>query len=115
MATINQVLVNDVLYDIEVNAENVVGEVDKATVTTKVGTADKGSATQPIYLKAGVPTVTTYKLEANVPSDAKFTDTVYTLPVATSSVLGGVKTGAGITNSSGTISVSYGTAAGTAC
>lgn len=39
----------------------------------------------------------------------------YTLPTATSSVLGGVKTGTGITNSSGTISVTYGTAASTAC
>ena len=39
----------------------------------------------------------------------------YTLPTATSSVLGGVKTGTGITNSSGTISVTYGTGAGTAC
>ena len=34
---------------------------------------------------------------------------------ATSSILGHVKTGTGITNNSGTISVSYGTAAGTAC
>ena len=34
---------------------------------------------------------------------------------ATSSILGHVKIGTGITNSSGTISVSYGTAAGTAC
>ena len=34
---------------------------------------------------------------------------------ATNSILGHVKTGTGITNSSGTISVSYGTAAGTAC
>lgn len=39
----------------------------------------------------------------------------YSLPVATASVLGGVKTSTGITNSSGTISVAYGTAAGTAC
>lgn len=34
---------------------------------------------------------------------------------ATSSILGHVKTGTGIANNSGTISVSYGTAAGTAC
>ena len=34
---------------------------------------------------------------------------------ATNSILGHVKTGTGITNSSGTISVSYGTTAGTAC
>ena len=39
----------------------------------------------------------------------------YSLPVATASVLGGVKTSTGLTNSSGTISVTYGTAAGTAC
>ena len=39
----------------------------------------------------------------------------YSLPAATSSVLGGVKTSTGITNSSGTISVTYGTTAGTAC
>lgn len=39
----------------------------------------------------------------------------YSLPAATSSVLGGVKTSTGITNSSGTISVTYGTAVGTAC
>ena len=39
----------------------------------------------------------------------------YSLPTATSSVLGGVKTSTGISNSSGTISVSYGTTAGTAC
>lgn len=39
----------------------------------------------------------------------------YSLPAATSSVLGGVKTSTGITNSSGTISVTYGTVAGTAC
>ena len=39
----------------------------------------------------------------------------YSLPAATSSALGGVKTSTGITNSSGTISVAYGTAAGTAC
>lgn len=39
----------------------------------------------------------------------------YSLPAATSSVLGGVKTSTGITNSSGTISVTYGTAADTAC
>ena len=37
-------------------------------------------------------TVGGFTVEANVPADAKFTDTVYTLPEATSSVLGGVKT-----------------------
>ena len=39
----------------------------------------------------------------------------YSLPAATSSALGGVKISTGLNNSSGTISVKYGTAAGTAC
>lgn len=47
---------------------------------TKVGTASKGSATQPIYLNAGVPTACTYTLGKSVPSNAVFTDTVYTHP-----------------------------------
>lgn len=38
-----------------------------------------GSATQPIYLSStGDPTPISYTIEANVPSDAKFTDTTYT-------------------------------------
>ena len=38
-------------------------------------------------------------------AEDKLTDTVYTLPTATSSTLGGVKIGSNITNSSGTISL----------
>lgn len=67
--------------------------------------SNAGSATQPIYFSGGVPVKTTYTLGASVPSNAKFTDTVYTLPNATSSVLGGVKVGTNISVSSGTISV----------
>lgn len=40
-----------------------------------------------------------------VPANAKFTDTVYTLPDATTSTKGGVKVGSNITVSSGTISL----------
>lgn len=39
-----------------------------------------GSATQPVYFYNGVPVATTYTLGKSVPSDAKFTDTVYTHP-----------------------------------
>lgn len=46
-----------------------------ATTATKLGTATKGSATQPIYLNAGVPTVCSYTLGKSVPSNAVFTDT----------------------------------------
>lgn len=41
-----------------------------------------GSATQPIYFNKGVPTATNYSLAKSVPSDAKFTDTVYTHPTS---------------------------------
>ena len=201
MATINQITVNSTTYDLAVSAANVSGTVANATTATKLGTATKGSATQPIYLSAGAPVACTYSLAKSVPADAKFTDTTYsnfvksgsgaaaglvpapsttagttkylredgtwqvppdtnttysnmtaatdsaagkaglvpapaagaqakflrgdgtwqtpstsyTLPAATSSTLGGVKTSTGITNSSGTISVSYGTTASTAC
>lgn len=48
-----------------------------AATATKLGTATKGSATQPIYLNAGAPTACTYTISKSVPSDAKFTDTTY--------------------------------------
>lgn len=50
-------------------------------------------------------TLNGFTLGKSVPADAKFTDTVYTLPAATSSALGGVKVGTNISVSSGTISV----------
>ena len=55
-------------------AANVSGN---AATATKLGTATKGSTTQPIYLNAGVPTATAYTLGKSVPSDAVFTDTTY--------------------------------------
>lgn len=51
-----------------------IGSQSVATAT-KLGTADKGSATNPIYLAAGVPTACTYSLNKTVPSNAVFTDT----------------------------------------
>lgn len=49
---------------------------------------DAGSATQPVYFSNGVPVKTTHTLEASVPSDAKFTDTVYTHPSHTAKASG---------------------------
>ena len=46
-----------------------------ATTASKLGSESKGSATQPIYLNAGVPTACTYTLGKSVPSNAVFTDT----------------------------------------
>lgn len=59
-----------------------------------------GSVTQPVYFNNGKPTACTYTLGASVPSGAKFTDTIYTLPTA-SSTLGGVKTTSTVTSSNG--------------
>lgn len=72
-------------------------------VTESIG--DAGSNIQPVYISEGKSVACSYKLEANVPSDAKFTDTEYTLPAATSSELGGVKIGNNISVSDGTISL----------
>lgn len=46
-------------------------------------------------------TVGGFTVGTNVPADAKFTDTVYTLPTASSSTLGGVKTTSTVTSTSG--------------
>lgn len=46
-----------------------------ATSATKLGSENKGSATQPIYLNAGTPTACTYTLGKSVPANAVFTDT----------------------------------------
>ena len=54
---------------------NTAGSATNATTATKLGTETKGSATQPIYLNAGVPTACTYTLGKSVPSNAIFTDT----------------------------------------
>lgn len=51
------------------------GSATNATTATKLGAVTKGSATQPIYLNAGVPTACTYTLGKSVPSNAVFTDT----------------------------------------
>ena len=56
-----------------------------ATSANKLNT-DAGSATQPVYFDNGVPVATTYALNKTVPSDAKFTDTTYS--VATQSANG---------------------------
>ena len=80
------------------------GKTAAAASANKLNT-NAGSATHPVYFSNGIPVATTYTLEASVPSGAKFTDTVYTLPPATASVLGGVKVGSNISVTSGTISL----------
>ena len=53
---------------------------------------------------ANATTVNGHTVLSDVPANAKFTDTIYTLPVASSSVLGGVKIGDGLTITDGVLS-----------
>lgn len=79
------------------------------TLAGLVGSTAIGTATNPIYWDGTKFVKTTYTLGASVPADAKFTDTVYTLPTASSSVLGGIKLGTGlIAAADGTVNVSVG-------
>lgn len=55
------------------------GKYASAVSANKLSTS-AGSATNPVYFYNGVPVATTYTLGKSVPSDAKFTDTVYTHP-----------------------------------
>ncbi len=65
----------------EITASKFNGTATKATKLTN--TSAIGSATKPVYFTAnGVPYACSYKLEANVPADAKFTDTVYSHPTS---------------------------------
>lgn len=50
-----------------------------AATATKLGTS-AGSANQPVYFSDGKPVAGAYTIAKSVPSDAKFTDTVYTHP-----------------------------------
>lgn len=90
------ITVTDIKYDTQ---GHITGSTDRTitlsqttyTLAGLMGSAAKGSATQPVYWNGSAWTNTTYTLGKSVPADAKFTDTVYTLPTA-SSTLGGVKT-----------------------
>ena len=90
------ITVTDIKYDAQ---GHITGSTDRTitlsqttyTLAGLMGSAAKGSATQPVYWNGSAWTNTTYTLGKSVPADAKFTDTIYTLPTA-SSTLGGVKT-----------------------
>lgn len=57
---------------------NSAGSASSANVATALSSS-AGSAVQPVYFKDGKPVAGTYTLEKSVPSNAKFTDTTYTL------------------------------------
>ena len=104
-------------FPANVTATNFIGNASSAS---KLGTATVGSATKPMYLNGGTPTACTYTLAQNVTSASKLTDTTYSastglslskdnkfsINAATSSTIGGVKIGSGITvDTGGTISL----------
>lgn len=61
-----------------------------------------GSATRPVYIdNSHTIQPITHTIQSDVPADAVFTDTVYTLPTASSSTLGGVKTGTSLSSTTG--------------
>lgn len=108
------ITVTDIKYDAQ---GHITGSTDRTitlsqttyTLAGLMGSAAKGSATQPVYWNGSTWTNTTYTLGKSVPADAKFTDTVYTLPTASSSTLGGIKLGTGLTAAEdGTVNVSVG-------
>lgn len=108
------ITVTDIKYDAQ---GHIIGSTDRKitlsqttyTLAGLMGSTAKGSATQPVYWNGSAWTNTTHTLGKSVPADAKFTDTVYTLPTASSSTLGGIKLGTGLTAAAdGTVNVSVG-------
>ena len=87
-------------------ATMITGLADVATSGSYNDLADKPAGLPSIGGNAD--TVNGFTVEANVPADAVFTDTIYTLPEATTTVLGGVKVGTNIAVSNGVISVADG-------
>lgn len=63
-----------------------------------------GDANSPTYFSDGKPVVCNYKIYTTVPADAKFTDTIYTLPNAGTN-LGGVKSGGDVSITKGIITI----------
>ena len=61
-----------------------------ATLPELIGSSI-GSNNKPIYWNGSSFQTIGYTIDASVPSDAQFTDTIYTLPIATNTTLGGVK------------------------
>lgn len=109
----------------KLTAQTAYSSKGSATKVPQITTNSLGQVTGITEVTITQPTVNNAKLTLNVGGAAvsgndaftanDSTDTTYNVPTATSSVFGVVKTSTGITNSSGTISVAYGTTAGTAC
>ena len=113
---------SSVEFPANVTATQFVGSLNgNAASATKIGTSTVGSSTKPVYINSGTPTacndtisvsitgnaatatkatnadnaskVNSHTVNSDVPANAKFTDTVYSLPVASEGALGGIKLG----------------------
>lgn len=78
MAIVNDLIVNGSARFIGIMYGSLSGNAATATALT----TNAGSATQPVYFSGGKPVATTYTLGKSVPSNAVFTDTVYTHPTS---------------------------------
>lgn len=65
-------------FPAKVTATKFIGTLQgNANSASKLGTTTVGSSATPIYLNSGTPTPCSHSLNADVPADAKFTDTTY--------------------------------------
>ena len=60
------------------NASNA-GHAETADTASKLSTSTAGNANTPVYFEGGVPKPLKFTIEKSVPSNAVFTDTIYTL------------------------------------
>lgn len=64
----------------DVKANSFTGKLNgNANTASKLGTATVGGATKPMYLNGGTPAACSHSINADVPSNAKFTDTTYNI------------------------------------
>lgn len=64
-------------FDIQVKAENIIGNVANAEKANRLEINNAGSNIKPIYFVDGKPEQCNYTLESNVPQNANFNDTTY--------------------------------------
>lgn len=87
---------NDLYYFDGSNLVPVIALADRAKTAdtaTALNTGTVGALDQPVYFSDGVPVALGYTISKSVPSDAVFTDTVYTHPNYTSASTAAVKVG----------------------
>ena len=68
------------IFPANINAKNFIGTLQgNASSASKLGTSTIGSTSTPIYINNGTPNACSHSLNADVPYNAKFTDTTYNI------------------------------------